>query len=110
MKCLKRYKDINKRRQYKNRDRARNYKTGRLYQTTRRAWYPRDEAILYIRDQEGIKTDREIARELNRSVQGIQSHRHYLLNKPIPANIQSIIDWFRINGIPVDTNENQIIK
>jgi hypothetical protein len=100
MNHLHRYKNKDKKRAYKNRCRLKNYKKGRAHQVKQTGWLPRETAILYIRDEQGIKCDREIAMELGRSVQAIQDRRHVLSRKEIPRNVQDIIDYFKINGIP----------
>ena len=101
MKCLKRYKNKDKARAYRNKDRERNYKNGRFYQTKQSMWFPREVAILYIRDQQGTMSDRDIAKELGRSVQSVQGKRYQLSIKgnPISQSVQIILDYFLEHGL-----------
>ena len=87
--------------EYHNRARIRNYKKGREYQTIQRLWYPAEVARLYYRDNEGILCDRDIAKELSRSVQSVQNKR-YLLNRagnPITQSVQIVLDYFIEHGL-----------
>jgi hypothetical protein len=94
MKCLKYYKDSEKANSYRNRTRKSNYTKGRVYQRERRRmWYPREVALLCKYDLEGMLSDREIAKELERSVQAIQVKRCSIEKTGITEEVKRIIEY-----------------
>ena len=77
-KSIKRFKDKDKARVYRNKQRRKNYITSRPVERVRRFWTPEEnERVLYI----PRRSDRELAVELNRSMQAIQVQRCRLLKE-----------------------------
>lgn len=70
---LKYYRNIEKRNSYRNRARKRNYDKGWV-DSNHRKWTKEEDILVLTSDM----TDRELSKEINRSVTSIQIHRSRL--------------------------------
>jgi len=77
MKCLKLYRDTEKRREYRCRHKNKNYEKGD-FSSGKRRWWTLRECMLCLAH---IITDRELAKKIKRSVRAIQHKRTMLLNE-----------------------------
>lgn len=81
MKCLKLYKDQNKKREYIRRNKERYYKSSQETAYNSRSTWTEDDIIKIIKHD---IPDRELAPMIGRSVSAIQGMRHKIIQNALP--------------------------